>query len=57
MPEKLLTAEEVAESLRLNVQTVRYYARVKKLKSYKMGRKLRFKAIDVGDFIERETTI
>ena len=57
MPEKLLTAEEVAESIRLNVQTVRYYARVKKLKSYKMGRKLRFKAIDVGDFIERETTI
>ena len=57
MPENLLTAEEVAESLRLNVQTVRYYARVKKLKSYKMGRKLRFKAIDVGDFIERETTI
>ena len=56
MPEKMLTVEEVAGILQLNPQTVRYYARNKKIKSCKMGRTMRFKATDIDDFIERATT-
>ena len=39
---KLYKADEIAEMLRLNVQTVRRFGREGKLKTYKIGRAVRF---------------
>lgn len=39
---KLYKAEEIAEMLQLNVQTVRRFGREGKLKTYKVGRAVRF---------------
>ncbi|MDI6822540.1 MAG: helix-turn-helix domain-containing protein [Actinomycetota bacterium] len=50
----LLTAEQVAQILNINPETVRLYARQGKLSCYRFGpRCVRFAAEDVEEFKER----
>ncbi len=48
---RLLTTEEVCEMLHISKSTVYGYARNKDLKTYRMGRGLRFRFQDVLDFL------
>ncbi len=48
---RLLTAEEVCEMLHISRSTLYLYAHSKHLKSYKMGRSLRFRFQDVLEFL------
>lgn len=54
----LLTAEDIAEILRLKVQTVYSMARRGAFEKVKLSRKcLRFRAADVERFIERKAAV
>lgn len=48
---RLLTAEEVCEMLHISRSTLYLYAHSKELKSYRMGRSLRFRFQDVLEFL------
>jgi excisionase family DNA binding protein len=48
-----LTADEVAEDLRVHVSTIREWIRQKKLKAAKFGRDYRIKRKDYEEFIEQ----
>lgn len=47
----LLTPEEVAEKVKVDIQTVRVWLRAKKLKGIKMGRLWRVKEADLNQFL------
>ena len=51
---KIMTLEEVAESLRLHRSTVSRYAKCGKLKSYQIGSRRLFKSEDVWLFFENQ---
>jgi excisionase family DNA binding protein len=52
-----LTAEEIAEDLRVHVSTVREWIRKKKLKAAKFGRDYRIKRQDYEEFIEKHYNV
>ena len=52
-----LTAEEIAEDLRVHVSTVREWIRQKKLKAAKFGRDYRIKRKDYEEFIEKHYNV
>lgn len=52
VPPVLLTAAEVAELLRVDVYTVRKYARSGELPSYRVARTLRFDAVAVRTWLD-----
>jgi len=57
MAEKpLLTTENVAELLQLDVETVRRYIREGKLKAIKLGREYRVRREDFEEFLEERKT-
>lgn len=49
--DEFMTASEVAQLLRVDVSSVTRWAREGFLRSFRIGRQLRFKAADVNDFI------
>jgi excisionase family DNA binding protein len=52
-----LTADEIADDLRVHVSTVREWIRQKKLKAAKFGRDYRIKRVDYEEFIEKHYII
>jgi excisionase family DNA binding protein len=52
-----LTADEIAEDLRVHVSTVREWIRQKKLKAAKFGRDYRIRRNDYEEFIEKHYTM
>jgi excisionase family DNA binding protein len=48
-----LTADEIADDLRVHVSTVRVWIRQKKLKAAKFGRDYRIKRVDYEEFIDK----
>lgn len=57
MSKDWLTADEVAEDLRVHVATVREWIRQKKLKAAKFGRDYRIKRQDYEEFIEKHYNV
>lgn len=53
MSQDWLTAEEIAEDIRVHVSTVREWIRRKKLRAAKFGRDYRIKRKDYEEFIEK----
>ncbi len=53
MSKDWLTADEIADDLRVHVSTVREWIRQKKLKAAKFGRDYRIKRVDYEEFIEK----
>lgn len=56
-PDKLLTADDVADLLRIKVATVYAATRTGDLPHIRLGRSYRYKAEDVDRFIERRRMI
>ncbi len=56
MSEELITAEEAAVILKLNVETVREYIRKKQLPAYRVGRGYLIKRSDIDKFLEQRRT-
>ena len=52
-----LTADEIADDLRVHVSTVREWIRQKKLKAAKFGRDYRIKRVDYEQFIEKHYNV
>ncbi len=52
-----LTADEIAEDLRVHVSTVREWIRQKKLKAAKFGRDYRIKRKDYEEFVEKHYSV
>ena len=57
MSKNWLTADEVADDLRIHVSTVREWIRQKKLKAAKFGRDYRIKRVDYEEFIEKHYNV
>ena len=57
MSKDWLTADEVADDLRVHVSTVREWIRQKKLKAAKFGRDYRIKRVDYEEFIEKHYNV
>ncbi len=55
MPEEWLTLDEIAEELRVSVETVRRWIRTKQLKALSIGRGYRIRRKDFEDFLRRHT--
>jgi excisionase family DNA binding protein len=55
--ERLMTAEEVADRLRVKAETIRIMARAKKIKAIKIGKAWRFKESDIKTMLESQTNI
>jgi len=51
-----LTVEDIAEEIKVPVDTVRFWIRTKRLKAYKPGREYRVKREDLTRFIEESST-
>lgn len=51
---RILTADEVADLLRVNTATVRRMAKQRTLTPYRVGRLLRFDARDIDDYLARQ---
>ena len=49
-----LTVQEVADSLRIPANTVRYWLRRKELKGVRLGRHWRIKEVDLQAFIKQQ---
>ena len=54
---KLYTVDEVAETLKLDAETIRRYINSKKIRAYKIGKEWRIKESDLLEFIERQSNI
>jgi excisionase family DNA binding protein len=54
--EELLTPEEAAAILKLNVETVREYIRKKLIPAYKVGKGYRIRKDDIEKFLESRRT-
>lgn len=57
MSKDWLTADEVADDLRVHVSTVREWIRQKKLRAAKFGRDYRIKRVDYEQFIEKHYNV
>jgi excisionase family DNA binding protein len=52
--EKLATADELADILRVNVETIRSMARTKKIQGIKIGKSWRFKESDIKRMLDSQ---
>ena len=53
----MYTVYEVAETLKLDAETIRRYINSKKIRAYKIGKEWRIKESDLLEFIERQSNI
>ena len=53
----MYTVYEVAETLKLDAETIRRYINSKKIRAYKIGKEWRVKESDLLEFIERQSNI
>jgi excisionase family DNA binding protein len=51
-----LTLQEIADELKLHIETVRDWVRTKRLTAYRVGRDYRVKRIDLDKFLEDRRT-
>ena len=56
VPEPVLTVKEVAEYLRVTPKTVYQLVKQGALKSFRVGRAVRFRRADVEDFVAESAT-
>ena len=54
IPEKFVTAEELAEYLKVSVHTIRKWRKQERIPYYKLGRSLRFRVSEVLTKIKKE---
>ncbi len=55
--EQWLTLQEIADELKMHIETVREWVRTKRLTAYRVGRDYRVKRSDLNKFLdERKTT-
>ncbi len=55
-PEQFLSVDEVAQILKMDIETVRKWIRQKKLKAYKFGRDYRIRRDDFDQFVRERAT-
>lgn len=53
----IYTVIEVAEILKLDIETIRRYIYAKKIKAYKVGKEWRIEEDDLMEFIRRDSNI
>ena len=53
----MYTVYEVAETLKLDAETIRRYINSEKIRAYKIGKEWRIKDSDLLEFIERQSNI
>lgn len=53
MKDKFLTAQEVADTLKVNIMTIYRYIKAGKLIAYKTGKDFRIKEKDFSKFLEK----
>lgn len=53
----IYTVIEVAEILKLDIETIRRYIYAKKIKAYKVGKEWRIEEKDLIEFIRRDSNI
>lgn len=53
----MYTVYEVAETLKLDTETIRRYINSEKIRAYKIGKEWRIKESDLLEFIERQSNI
>lgn len=53
----IYTVIEVAEILKLDIETIRRYIYAKKIKAYKVGKEWRIEEDDLIEFIRRDSNI
>lgn len=53
----MYTVYEVAETLKLDAETIRRYINSEKIRAYKIGKEWRVKESDLLEFIERQSNI
>lgn len=53
----MYTVYEVAETLKLDAETIRRYINREKIRAYKIGKEWRIKESDLLEFIERQSNI
>ena len=51
-----LTLQEIADELKLHIETVREWVRTKRLTAYRVGRDYRVKRSDLDRFLEERRT-
>jgi excisionase family DNA binding protein len=51
-----LTLQEIADELKLHIETVREWVRTKRLPAYRVGRDYRVKRTDLDKFLEQRRT-
>ena len=51
-----LTLQEIADELKLHIETVREWVRTKRLTAYRVGRDYRVKRADLDKFLEERRT-
>ena len=56
MPDEWLTLAQIAEELKLHIETVREWVRTKRLTAYRVGRDYRVKRADLDKFLEERRT-
>lgn len=53
MKDKFLTAQEIADALKVNIMTIYRYIKAGKLIAYKTGKEFRIKERDFNKFMEK----
>jgi excisionase family DNA binding protein len=56
VPDEWLTLAQIAEELKLHIETVREWVRTKRLTAYRVGRDYRVKRADLDKFLEERRT-
>jgi len=56
LPDEWLTLAQIAEELKLHIETVREWVRTKRLTAYRVGRDYRVKRADLDKFLEERRT-
>jgi len=51
-----LTLQDIADELKLHIETVREWVRTKRLPAYRVGRDYRVKRTDLDKFLEQRRT-
>lgn len=50
------TAQELADSLQVNIMTIYRYIKAKRLKAYKIGKEFRIDKVEFNKFLEKVKT-
>lgn len=56
MKKEFYTAQELADTLQVNVMTIYRYIKAKKLQSYKIGKEFRIDKVEFKAFLKRVST-